>query len=117
MGFQIFGTKHLTRNTHSQKETRNMPKFNLDLNLEEAGVAEGYEAWGGPLPPTGSYNGKLKIVQLGKASEKAKNPGAHMLKVGVELVNTPDKKYDGFVAFRNIVLIESTRPFVHQFLR
>ena len=94
-----------------------MPKYNLDLNLEDAGVAEGFPQWDGEIPPNGAYMGKLKICQLAYASERAKNPGAPMLKIGVELYGTPDKKYDGYVTFRNLVLIESTRAFVNQFLQ
>ena len=94
-----------------------MPKYNLDLNLEDAGVAEGFPQWDGEIPPNGAYMGKLKICQLAYASERAKNPGAPMLKIGVELFGTPEKKYDGYVTFRNLVLIESTRTFVNQFLQ
>jgi hypothetical protein len=93
-----------------------MPKFNLGLNVSEGGVAEGYAAWPeDKLPQTGSYDGKLKVLQLAKTGPNAKNPNCNMLKVGVELVDAGEAT--GYVAFRNIVLIENTVPFVNQFLR
>lgn len=93
-----------------------MPKFNLSLNMDQ-GVAEGYESYSGPLPKSGSYPGILKIVQMGKASERAKNPGAPMLKIGVELTDAEPSEAIGFVAFRNLVLVDSVVPYINQFLR
>lgn len=74
---------------------------------------------GRELPPTGAYNGKLKIVTVGEISQAAKNPanrGKPKFNVGVELCNTPDGKYDGFVAWGSLNLIESGVPYVNQFL-
>ena len=93
-----------------------MPKLNLGINTSAVGAAEGYEAWPeDKLPETGSYSGKLKIVQLDRTSEKAKNPNKLMLKIGVELVDAGPAT--GYVAFRNLVLIDSVAPYVNQFLR
>ena len=93
-----------------------MPKFNLDINGVDVGAAEGYEAYGGPLPKTGSYPGKLKICQIVYTSQTAKNPNKPMLKIGVELTDCDPPEAVGFVAFRNIVLIDSVIPFANQFL-
>lgn len=96
-----------------------MPKFSLDINGVGASAAEGRAGWGGELPPTGAYNGKLKIVTVGEISQAAKNPanrGKPKFNVGVELCNTPDGKYDGFVAWGSLNLIESGVPYVNQFL-
>ena len=94
-----------------------MPKFNLDINGINEGAAEGREAWSGEIPPTGTYSGVLKICQVGTiGANSAENAGKPRLKIGVELRGTPDKKYDGYVAFGGVNLIESGIPFVNQFL-
>lgn len=96
-----------------------MPKFSLDINGVGAGAAEGRAGWSGELPPTGAYTGKLKIVSLGQISQAAKNPanrGKPKFNVGVELTGTPDGKYDGFMAWGSLNLIESGVPYVNQFL-
>lgn len=94
-----------------------MPKMNLGLNVSSGGVAEGYEAWPeDKLPDTGSYTGKLKVLQLTKTGPDAKKyPNTNMLRVGVELTNAGPAT--GFVAFRNILLVEDSVPYVNQFLR
>ena len=96
-----------------------MPKFSLDINGVGAGAAEGRAGWSGELPPTGAYNGKLKIVSVGAISQAAKNPanrGKPKFSVGVELCDTPDGKYDGFMAWGGLNLIESGVPYINQFL-
>lgn len=96
-----------------------MAKFSLDINGVGAGAAEGRAGWGGELPPTGAYNGKLKIVTVGSISQTAKNPqnrGKPKFNVGVELTNTPEGKYDGFIAWGSLNLIESGIPYINQFL-
>lgn len=96
-----------------------MPKFSLDINGIGAGAVEGRAGWGGELPPTGAYTGKLKIVTVGEISQAAKNPanrGKPKFNVGVELCNTPDGKYDGFMAWGGLNLIESGIPYINQFL-
>ncbi len=96
-----------------------MPKFSLDINGVGAGAVEGRAGWGGELPPTGAYTGKLKIVSVGTISQAAKNPanrGKPKFSVGVELCNTPDGKYDGFMAWGGLNLIESGIPYINQFL-
>lgn len=116
MGFWIIGTKHLKNKHHSEEKETKMPKLNLGIKTSDVGAAEGYEAWPeDKLPETGSYSGKLKVCQLGKTSATAKNPNKLMLKVGVELVDAGPAT--GFVAFRNLVLIDSVAPYVNQFLR
>src|SRR4051812_48434357 len=125
MSWWLIGTDHLQskpRNQSkpqqlSQKEFETMPKLNLNIDGVDQDAAEGYASWSGPLPETGSYPGKLKIVQIKKTGQKAKNPGAPMLIVGVELLDAEPKEAIGYVAFRNLVLLDQTIPFVNQFLR
>lgn len=92
-----------------------MPKMDFGINGMDQEAAAGRESWGGPIPPTGTYNGRLKICQVAETSIRAKNPGKPMLKIGVELITKDD--FNGYVAFRNLVLIDSTVVFVNQFLR
>lgn len=93
-----------------------MAKFDIGINGVNADVATGREQWGGELPPTGSYEGVLKILSTGVIGETAKNAGAPKLSVGVELRNTPGGKYDGYLAWGNLNLIESSLPYINQFL-
>lgn len=96
-----------------------MPKFSLDINGVDQGAAEGREAWSGEVPPTGTYKGILKVVQIKKISDTASveaNRGKPKLNIGVELRDTPDGKYDGYVAWNNTNLVESSIPYVNQFL-
>lgn len=96
-----------------------MPKFSLDINGVGQGAAEGRAGWSGELPPTGAYNGKLKIVSVGAISQAAKNPanrGKPKFNIGVELCDTPEGKYDGFVAWGGLNLIDSGVPYINQFL-
>lgn len=96
-----------------------MPKFSLDINGVGQGAAEGRAGWSGELPPTGAYTGKLKVVSVGAISQAAKNPanrGKPKFNVGVELSNTPDGKYDGFMAWGSLNLIDSGIPYINQFL-
>jgi hypothetical protein len=96
-----------------------MPKFSLDINGVGAGAAEGRAGWSGDLPPTGAYQGKLKIVTVGAISQAAKNPanrGKPKFNVGVELFDTPEGKYDGFMAWGSLNLIDSGVPYINQFL-
>lgn len=94
-------------------------KLSLDINGIGAGAAEGRAGWGGELPPTGAYNGRVKIITVGQISQTAKNPanrGKPKLNVGVELYGTEGGKYDGFVAWSNLNLIDSGVPYINQFL-
>ncbi|UOW93410.1 hypothetical protein SEA_LABELLE_85 [Mycobacterium phage Labelle] len=97
-----------------------MAKFNLGINLGDSGVAQAREAWSGELPPTGSYDGVLKVISIGEIGPEAKNAGKPKLSIGVELrareKGSPNKKYDGFIAWGNLNLIESAAPFINQFL-
>lgn len=96
-----------------------MPKFSLDINGVGQGAAEGRAGWSGELPPTGAYSGKLKVCSVGAISQAAKNPanrGKPKFNVGVELFDTPEGKYDGFMAWGSLNLIESGVPYVNQFL-
>lgn len=95
-----------------------MPKFSLDINGVSQGAAEGREAWAGDHPPTGTYQGVLKVVQVDKISDTAKveaNRGKPKLRIGVELKGT-EGKYDGYLAWSNLNLIDSSIPYVNQFL-
>jgi len=93
-----------------------MAKFDFGINGMNAEAAQGRATWSGELPPTGSYEGILKILSTGVIGESAKNAGAPKLSVGVELRNTPGGKYDGYVAWGNLNLIESSLPYINQFL-
>lgn len=96
-----------------------MPAFSLDINGVGAGAAEARAGWSGELPPTGAYSGKLKIVSVGAISQAAKNPanrGKPKLSIGVELTDTPDGKFDGFIAWGSLNLIDSGVVYVNQFL-
>lgn len=96
-----------------------MPKFSLDINGVGQGAAEGRAGWSGELPPTGAYTGKLKIVSVGAISQAAKNPanrGKPKFNIGVELHDTPEGKYDGFMAWGSLNLIDSGVPYINQFL-
>ena len=94
-----------------------MPKFDLGINGVNEGAAEGREAWGGELPPTGSYNGVLKVLSIDViTSAESENRGKNKLRVGVELRGTEGKKYDGYLTWGNLNLIDASIPFVNQFL-
>lgn len=96
-----------------------MPKFSLDINGVGQGAAEGRAGWSGELPPTGAYTGKLKVVSVGAISQAAKNPanrGKPKFNIGVELCDTPDGKFDGFLAWGSLNLIDSGIPYINQFL-
>jgi len=94
-----------------------MPKFSLDINGIDQGAAEGREAWAGEIPPTGTYKGILKVVQLKTISQEASveaNRGKPKLNIGVEL--TEAGQYSGYVAWANINLVDQSIPYVNQFL-
>lgn len=99
-----------------------MPKFDLDINGVDDGVAEGYEVWSGPLPPQGVYDGKLKVAQIvvidPDGRNKAKYAGKNRVKIGIELAgNTGDKaQYNGFVAWGGNNLVDSSKQFINQWL-
>lgn len=98
-----------------------MAKFNIGLNGQDVGVAEAREAWAGELPPTGSYSGVLKVLSLGKIGPDAKNAGKDKMQIGVELrcdgeKGNPLKKYDGYIAWGNLNLIEGSEAYINQFL-
>lgn len=96
-----------------------MAKFNIGINGADQGAAEGREAWSGELPPTGSYSGVVKILSLAKVGSEAKNAGADKIMVGIELraeKGSDASKYDGYIAWGQLVLIESAAPYINQFL-
>lgn len=94
-----------------------MPKFELGIDGSGQGAAEGREAWAGELPPAGNYTGVLKVLSVGAISSESQNwAGRPKLAVGVELRNTPGGKYDGYVAWGQLSLIDPSIPFVNQFL-
>ena len=92
-----------------------MPKFPMGINGVGKGAAQGREAWSGELPPTGSYTGVLKTLTV-DTIQSGNNAGSTKLIAGVELRNTPGGKWDGFVAFGNLNIIDVSIPFVNQFL-
>jgi len=91
--------------------------MNLGLSVAGGEVAEGFEAWPeDKLPQTGSYKGKLKVLQLAKTgANSAKYPNCPMLRVGVEL--TDAGVATGFTAFRQLLLHDDFVRYVNQFLR
>lgn len=94
-----------------------MPKFDLGINGVDQDAAEGREVWGGEIPPTGSYEGILKVLSIDViTSSESKHHGENKLRVGVELRNTEGRKYDGYLAWGNLNLIDPSIPFVNQFL-
>lgn len=95
-----------------------MAKFAMEINGTDVGAAEGQTAWAGDLPPTGVYSGVLKVLKMDVIGENAKpeNRGKPKMIVGIELRGTPNKEFDGYVAFGNQNLIESSIPYVNQFL-
>lgn len=94
-----------------------MAKFDLGLKAGlTSGAAESRELWSGELPPTGSYTGIVKILSMGVIGPNAQNAGKPKMQIGVELRDTPGKKYDGYIAWGNLNLIESSIPYINQFL-
>jgi hypothetical protein len=94
-----------------------MAKLNLGIDGTNQGVAQAREAWSGDLPPTGSYDGILKILSIGEISQNSEKWAGHTkLSAGVELRNTPGGKYDGYIAWGTLNLIDPSIPFVNQFL-
>lgn len=96
-----------------------MPKFSLDINGVSAGAAEGREAWAGEVPPTGTYKGILKVVQIKEISQDAKveaNRGKPKLNIGVELTDCSDPKFNGYLTWNNLNLVDSSIPYINQFL-
>ena len=117
--FKPLPGQHRKIKKHQTRKKSKMAKFNLGINLSDAGVAEGREAWSGELPPTGSYSGVLKIISLGEIGPDAKNAGKPKLSIGVELKSekgSPSQKYDGYIAWGNLNLIPESAPFINQFL-
>jgi hypothetical protein len=91
----------------------------MDINGVNQEAAAGREAWAGELPPTGSYEGVVKVILVQTISDTAQvveNRGKPKLSVGVELQNTPEGKYDGYIAYNNLNLIDSSIPYINQFL-
>lgn len=89
------------------------------LSTSDKGIAEGRKQWEGETPPSGSYSGTLKtVMQQYITSEDAKeeNKGKPKWLIGVELTDTEDGKYDGYMAWGNLNLIEGSEAFINQFL-
>lgn len=93
-----------------------MATFNMDINGIDQGAAEGREAWAGELPPTGTYTGVLQVMSTDITSEDAKNPGKDKFNIGVALKDTEEGKYDGYLAWGSLTLIEVSIPYINQFL-
>jgi hypothetical protein len=90
-----------------------MPKFNLDINLTDAEIAEAREDWKGPLPPKGSYPAKMKVVQF-KEIVNGKNKGSYRISI-VATLDTGDK-YDGCPVYGGVNLTEQGAQYVNQWL-
>jgi hypothetical protein len=96
-----------------------MATFKTGVKVSDKGTAEGRKQWEGDIPPTGSYNGILRTVTIRYITSddaKPENKGKPKLLIGVELTDTVDGKYDGYVAWGNLNLIEGSEAFVNQFL-
>lgn len=92
-------------------------KFNLGINGVGQGAAEERQSWSGELPPTGTYDGVLKILSVGKISQNSeKYAGQDKMSVGIELRNTTGRRYDGYIAWGALNLIDPSIRFVNQFL-
>lgn len=90
-----------------------MPKFNLDINLSDAEVAEAREGWKGPLPPKGSYPAILKVAKM-KEIKDGENKG----KFRIQMVCTLDTgdEYEGCPVYGGVNLTEQGAQYVNQFL-
>ena len=94
-----------------------MPKFDLGINGSNQGAAEGRSGWSGEEPPTGAYEGVLKILSVDVISQDSQSwAGRPKLRVGVELRNTAGGKYDGYLAWGNLNIIDPSIPYINQFL-
>ena len=88
-----------------------MPKFNLDINLTGAEIAEARQDWSGPLPPKGSYPAKLKVAQFKEINGKE---GQYRISL-VAILDTGDK-YDGCPVFGSMNLGDKGAEFINQWL-
>lgn len=94
-----------------------MAKFDIGINGVDRDAAVGREEWDGELPPTGNYEGILKVLTVGVITGKeSKHIGESKLNAGVELRKTEGGKYDGYIAWGNLNLIDESVEFVNQFL-
>lgn len=88
-----------------------MPKMNFGLDLTDTDAAEGFSDYDGPLPPNGSYMGKLKLCQV---VPMKKDPTKKRISILVEIT---DKDYKGYPAWGGVNLTDQGKGFVAQFLR
>lgn len=94
-----------------------MATFKTGIKTSDKGVAEGRKQWEGELPPSGSYSGKMTTVTIKYiTSDDSPNKGKPKLLIGVELTDTPNGAYDGYVAWGNVNLIEGSEAYVNQWL-
>lgn len=92
-----------------------MAKFEFGIDGTNEGAAEGFPVWEGPLPPVGSYGGKLKMAKLGQIKAGSANAGKTLVQLLCEI--TDEGPYKGYPAFGNVNLIDSGLQFVNQWLR
>ena len=92
-----------------------MAKFEFGIDGTNDDAAEGFPQWDGPIPPVGSYSGKLKLAKLGQIKPGSANAGKTRIMLMVEL--TDEGPYKGYPAFGGVNVIESGKQFVNQWLR
>lgn len=95
-----------------------MATFKTGIKVSDKGAAEGRKAWEGELPPSGSYDGILRTVTIKYiTSEESKNKGKPKLLIGVELTNTRNGEFDGYMAWHSgLNLIDGSEAYVNQWL-
>lgn len=94
-----------------------MAVFKTGVKVADKGTAEGRKQWDGEIPPSGSYSGILRTVMIKYITgEESKNKGKPKLLIGVELTDTVDGKYDGYMAWGNLNLIDGSEAYINQWL-
>ena len=64
-----------------------MAKFEFGIDGTNEGAAEGFPVWEGPLPPVGSYGGKLKMAKLGQIKAGSANAGKTLVQLLCEITD------------------------------
>lgn len=91
-----------------------MPTFNFGFNDASTEISEGFSDYAGPLPPNGSYRGKLKLAKIVPMKKDATKKRIMLL---VEIHDPEKPEFDGYPAFGGVNLTDQGIPFVNQFLR
>ena len=92
-----------------------MAKFNFGIDGSDQDAAEGFPTWDGPIPPVGSYGGKLKVVKLMQIKQGSQNAGKTRVMLMAEI--TDPGPYKGYPTFGGVNVIDSGLQFVNQWLR